>query len=196
MMLFLPMEQSYWISDLAKNDHNGRILATSLLHNHSEIHIIMNRTVEVKGSCSVEWSDRLLIISIELDLDGGRTCLNAGPLGAVAIPPSILNDMNDWNVINERQFVTLLNGDNIWYKLAVIHMDRGCRIAVTTSGSSGRVAGCEEENAQYDAWKQNLFHHTLFLKTPPGTPFAFFPIIVPRQGRPNTDHYGIQYTAL
>jgi hypothetical protein len=147
MMLFLPMEQSYWTSDLAKNNRNDRILSMLLLHNHSEIHIIMNSTVEVKGSCGVEWPDRLLIISIELDLYGGRTCLNAGPLGAVAIPPSILNDMNDWNVINERQFVTLLNRDNIWYKLAVIHMDRGCRVAVTTPWSSGRVAGGEEENA-------------------------------------------------
>jgi hypothetical protein len=107
----------------------------------------MNSAVQVKGSCGVEWSDRLLIISIELDLDGGRTCLNARALGAVAIPPSILNDMNDRNVINERQFVTLFNRDNIWYKLAVIHMDRGCRVAVTTPRSSGRVAGGEEENA-------------------------------------------------
>jgi len=111
-----------------------------LSHGHKQVHIVMDSAVEVKGTCHIEWSHDLLVVAIQLCLDSGRAGFDAWSLEAIAIPFSILDDMYHGNIINERQFIALLDGDAGWYKLCFVHM-YGCNRIVTCCSSGGRRTG-------------------------------------------------------
>jgi len=73
-----------------------------LLNDNRQIHAGMNGTIDVKCPRRVEWPDLVRIVAIERDIHRGRARFLLGYRAAID-PRTILNNMYDSHVINQRE---------------------------------------------------------------------------------------------
>ena len=103
----------------------------SRLYDNCEIHIVVDRAIQMEGADRSEGADGLLIVAVELRLHGGRARLNIGPLITIAVPAPVGNDMHHGHVIHQRQLIAFLDSNARWHKLRFAHMHGWCLIATS-----------------------------------------------------------------
>ena len=122
------------------------MFADWLLYGNGQVHARVNGTVQVKGTGSVEGSDHVTIIALELHVHSWRSRLGCR-FGGTVIPGAILNDVDYSCVVNQVQAAALADGDRGLCEVGAVHVNIGT--AATPVGATTRD-NQDRDKTQYD----------------------------------------------
>ena len=94
-----------------------------LLHYDSQVHTLVNGTIEVKSAGGGKWSNRLCCIAANLHIINGRgTRLFLG-IGGTVFPRPIRDVMRSAAIIYQNEALALFERDRCLLKIIPSHMD-------------------------------------------------------------------------
>ena len=133
----------------------SEMFADWLLYDNGQVHARVNGTVQVISTGSVEGSNHVTIIALELHVHSW--CAGLGcRFGSAVIPGAILNDVDYSCIVNQVQTAALADGDGGLCEVGAVHVNIGA--AATPAGATPTRDNQGRDKAQYDEANYQLFH--------------------------------------